>query len=178
MDKVQRNSNSEGNVCWSLVYMETCSVLSWSPRIHLHGNVFVNTFPSNGSTCHNIFIEIKSWIVVLWVKSTEYYPGWLQMFCANLLRKNLIWTFTWYCHGMACLRVSDGRHNLHTCMVANKLDKQTQSTDWGWFSSLGVGRWLTPHREKQQTTWNITLDLTICFSNTTLPNEVGLGTQW
>jgi hypothetical protein len=42
-----------GSICWSLVSTETCSVTSWFPRIHLHGNVFVNAFPSNGSTSHN-----------------------------------------------------------------------------------------------------------------------------
>jgi hypothetical protein len=35
------------------VSQEMCSVLSCLPRIHRHGNVFVNAFPSNGSTCHN-----------------------------------------------------------------------------------------------------------------------------
>jgi hypothetical protein len=37
------------------VSQETCCVTSWFPRINLYGNVFVNSFPSNGSTCHNIY---------------------------------------------------------------------------------------------------------------------------
>jgi hypothetical protein len=40
--------------CWMFVYTETCSVSSWCPEIYLHGNVFVNAFLSNGSTCHNM----------------------------------------------------------------------------------------------------------------------------
>jgi hypothetical protein len=37
------------------VSTEICCVKIWFPRIHLHGNVFVNSIPSNGSTCHNIY---------------------------------------------------------------------------------------------------------------------------
>jgi hypothetical protein len=35
------------------VPQETCSVTTWFPTINLYGNVFVNSFPSNGRTCHN-----------------------------------------------------------------------------------------------------------------------------
>jgi hypothetical protein len=42
------------------VSMEMCSVMSWFPRIHLHGNVFVNSFPSIASACHNIFACVYS----------------------------------------------------------------------------------------------------------------------
>jgi hypothetical protein len=36
------------------ISQETCSLTSWFPRIHLHGNMFINFFPSNGSTSHNM----------------------------------------------------------------------------------------------------------------------------
>jgi hypothetical protein len=42
-----------GNACWKPVSKE---MQSWFPRIHLHGNVFVNAYPSNGSTCHIILL--------------------------------------------------------------------------------------------------------------------------
>jgi hypothetical protein len=42
---------------------------------------------------------------------------------------------------------------------------------------LCVGRWLTPHREEQHTPRNVTPDLTICFSKTSVLNEVRLDNQ-
>jgi hypothetical protein len=33
---------------------ESCSIMSWFPRIYFYGNVFINSFPSNGYTCHNM----------------------------------------------------------------------------------------------------------------------------
>jgi hypothetical protein len=43
-----------------LLITETCSVTSWFPRIHLHGNMFVNAFPSNRSTA-TIYRQTDCW---------------------------------------------------------------------------------------------------------------------
>jgi hypothetical protein len=44
-------------------------------------------------------------------------------------------------HGMACPQVADGGDSLQIWRVAaNILNKQLQTADWGWPSSLGVGR--------------------------------------
>jgi hypothetical protein len=39
------------------VSQETCFLTSWFRRIHLCWNAFVNSFPSNGSTCHSILLS-------------------------------------------------------------------------------------------------------------------------
>jgi hypothetical protein len=63
----------QGNVCWSLVSRETCSVTSWFPIIHLCG------FPSNGSTWHNI-LDFYSGSIRF-----EFLPGY-RMSCLRFSR--------------------------------------------------------------------------------------------
>jgi hypothetical protein len=53
-------------------------------------------------------------------------------------------------HGMARPQVADGGDGLQICRVAaNILNKQSQTADKWWSSSLGVGVGLTtPHRKE------------------------------
>jgi hypothetical protein len=53
-------------------------------------------------------------------------------------------------HGMVCPQVADGGNTLQVWRVAaNILNKQSQTADKGWLSSLGIGRGApTPHRKK------------------------------
>jgi hypothetical protein len=52
----------------------------------------------------------------------------------------------------------DGGDSLHICRVAvNILNKQSQTADKGWSSSLGLGKGLTtPHCKKKSLLQNVT----------------------
>jgi hypothetical protein len=67
-------------VCWSLVYMEMCSIPSWFPRINFHGNVFVNAFPKNGSACHSIMV---TWVMALGCILVGVYQCFKRTYCLH-----------------------------------------------------------------------------------------------
>jgi hypothetical protein len=57
-----------GSVCWMFVYTETCLAQSWSPGIHLYGNVLcTELFPRNGLhvTLRSIGWCDDKWIIFL-----------------------------------------------------------------------------------------------------------------
>lgn len=64
---------------------------------------------------------------------------------------------------MASHQVADGKDDLQIWgVVANVLNKQSQTVDMRWSSGLGVGRWTnTPHRKKKKISIlrNVTTDL-------------------
>jgi hypothetical protein len=83
-----------GNICWMFVYTEMCFVLSCSPGIHLHGNVFVSAFPGNGSACHSTYLwlqEIKEFLVER-IKSTVL----LQIYL--VLQIHYYYYYYYYCY--------------------------------------------------------------------------------
>jgi hypothetical protein len=80
-------------------------------------------------------------------------------------------------HGMARPQVAEGGDGLQIWRVAeNILNKQSQTADKGWASSLGVGRGLTTHRKKISLLRNVNKGLWT-DSLDELPDNLGYG-KW